>query len=237
MIVTVAKRRNWGPIQIGAVALPFLDFLLKIGPPRPIIAPLLTSAAVFSVLLLVFNLAPRVKPKTLSRLLVFLVVGFCILGIGYVVTDAEYVAEAPKPNGGTARVVLGYELKADLDKQIKNEAEAALAERDRERDPLQNVASPVSGAPGESNKDQVRDADKAPAFKTEDQIRDERVSQVVSSSGDPAAPYTEASMATVAYSLLALWLAMFGCAAASIGILTIASRLVMRRGELKPRAV
>jgi hypothetical protein len=188
-----------------------------------------------AVLLLLFRYGFQRKPKTLSRLLLALTVLFCLGAIGYMATDIEYVIDQTTDER-TQRVVVGYELKEDLDRQIKSEAEAALAERERERDPLQNVSS-VNGPPQQDGKNPARDADKIAPFKTEEQIRDERIAQVVGSTGDPAAPYTASSISVMTYTLLLLWVATFTCGAACVGILTVASKLVLRRGALKPRAV
>lgn len=241
MIVSVAKRpdgkpiSNWGVVPIVVSLIPLIDFFVRIGPPKPVIAPLITSAIMLGVLFLMFRFSLNVKPKTLSRLLVAGVVAFCICSIGYIFADSEYVSDKTNSEGHTERIVLGYELKSDLNRQIKTEADAAIAERDRERDPLQNATS-VNSPQDSSGKD-GRDVDKVAPFKTEDQIREERVSQMVSSTGDPTAPYTESSVRVIAYGLLMLWVAMFACAAACIGILTVASRLVLRRGALAPRRV
>ncbi|MBV8847599.1 MAG: hypothetical protein JO307_32710 [Bryobacterales bacterium] len=242
MIVSVAKGadgkpvRNWGAIPIVAVLLPLIDFALKIGPPRPVVAPLITSAAMLGVLFLIFRFSLHLKPKTLSRLLALFVVAFCLFAIGYIAADAEYVSDKTNSEGRTERVVLGYDLKSALNNQIKTEADAAIAEHERERDPLQNATSFNSPPPGEG-KDQARDADKIAPFKTEDQIRDERISQMVNSTGDPAAPFTESSIRAVTYALLLLWVGMLGCLAACVGILTVASKLVLRRGALAPKPV
>lgn len=241
MIVSVAKRpdgrplHNWGAGPIVAVLIPLADFFLKIGPPRPRLAPLITSAIVFLVLLLIFRSGFQRKPKTLSRLLLVLAGLFCVCAVAYMATDIEYVIDQTT-DGRTQRVVVGYALREDLDRQIKSEAEAALVERERERDPLQNASS-VNGPPEQDGKNPARDADKIVPFKTEEQIRDERVAQVVGGTGDPAAPYTAGSISVMTYTLLLLWVATFACGAACVGILTVASKLVLRRGALKPRAV
>lgn len=242
MIVSVAKGpdgrpvRNWGAVPIAAVALPVADFVFRLGPPKPVIAPLITSLVVALTLMLVFRLGYRINPKTLNWLLKAFIVLFCVGAIAYIAIDAEYVVEHTS-DGKTQRVVVGYALKQDLERQIKTEADAVLAERERERDPLQNVSSVSGPSPGQEPKNPARDADKAVPFKTEDQIRDERVAQLIGSTGDPMAPYTESSVAIVTYALLLFWVATFACGAASVGILIVASRLILRRGALKPRAV
>jgi hypothetical protein len=242
MIISVAKRpdgrpvSNWGIVPVATALLPLADFVLRLGPPRPVISPLIASAVMLAVFWLIFRFSLHFKPKTLSRLLVVFVVAFGCFGVSYVATEAEYVGDRPGSSGRPERIVLGYALKSDLQKQIKTEADAAVAERERERDPLQNAAS-VNGPPGQSPKNESRDADKATPFKTEDQVRDEYVSQLVNTTGDPTAPYTESSIRVVSFGLLLLWLAMFGCVAAAAGILTVASKLVLRRDALNPRAV
>jgi len=241
MIVSVAKRpdgrpvRAWGVGPILAAALPIADFLFRIGPPHPFLAPLLTSLVMAGVLFLVFQFGFALKPKILSQLLMAFMIAFVACAVAYTIIDNEYVIDRGG-DGRTERVVVGYQLKSDLARQIKVEADAAAAERDRERDPLQTAAA-VDRPPIEDGKGQSRDADKIAPFKTEEQIRDERVAQIVGSTGDAAAPYTSSSILVMTYTLLALWLATFACAAACIGILTVASKLVLRRGALKPRAV
>jgi hypothetical protein len=188
-----------------------------------------------AVLFLIFHFAFRLSPKLLSKLLVAVIVVFSICALAYMVASIEYVSEEHNGEGRPERVVLGYELKDDLDKQIKLEAEAALAERDREQDPLQNASS-VNGPPGGDPSKGARDADKVAPFKTEDQIREERVDQVIARTGDPTAPYTESSQTVVVYGLFLLWEVLFVSLAACVGILTVATRLVLKRGALIPKA-
>jgi hypothetical protein len=241
MIVSVAKRPDgrpvsvWGVGPIFAAALPLSDFLFRIGPPHPFLAPLLTSLVMVAVLFLIFQFGFALKPKILSRLLMVFMIAFLICAIVYIVFDNEYVIDRPS-DGRTQRVVVGYQLKTDLARQIKVEADAVLAQRERDRDPLQTAAS-VDRAPTEGGKNQPRDADTIAPFKTEEQIRDERVAQIVGSTGDGAAPYTASSITVMTYTLLLLWLITFAFAAACVGILTVASKIVVRRGALKPRAV
>jgi hypothetical protein len=200
-----------------------------------VFAPLLTSIAMLAVLFLIFHFGFRLSPKILSKVLVALIIVFSICALAYMAASIEYVSEDHNGEGRLQRVVLGYELKGELDKQIKVEAEAAIAERDREQDPLQNASS-VNGPPGGDPSKGARDADKVAPFKTEDQIREERVDQLVARTGDPTAPYTESSQTIVAYGLFLLWQVIFVSLAACVGILTVASRLVLKRGALIPKA-
>jgi hypothetical protein len=240
VIVSIAKGpdgrplRNWGVVPILATLIPLIDFLLPVGPPRPAFAPLLTSVAMLAVLFLIFHFGFRLPPKILSKVLVAGIVTFCVCALGYIAASFEYVGEEHSGESRSKRVVVGYELKPDLDREIKAEAEAALAERAREQDPLQNAAS-ISKPPDDPGK-APRDADKITPFKTEEQIREERVDQLVARTSDPAAPYTESSQTIVAYGLFLLWECAFVSLAACIGILTVASRLVLRRGALAPKA-
>ena len=240
MIVSIARSRdgkplrNWGVVPIAVVLVPLIDFFVRVGPPRPGLSPVLTSAGTCAILFLIFRFGFRLPPKLLSKLLVVTIVTFCLCAVAYIATSFEYVGEENTGEGASRRVVLGYELKEDLDRQIKTEAEAALEEREEERDPLRNAGS-INKAPDDPAK-APRDADKITPFKSEEQIRNERVDQLVARTGDPTAPYTQSSQRIVAYGLFLLWEFTFGSLAACVGILTLASRLVLKRGALTPKA-
>jgi len=206
---------------------PVADFVLKIGPPQPIAAPLLASLTILGTLLLCFRFGERCSPSTLTRVLLAAIVTFCVFALSYLAVSIDFVRERNTRAGTAKRVVLGFELKGDLEKQIKQEEQDLVTARNR--DPLRNAASVNDstdfgkGPRGEGSV--PRDADQSNPFRTGQQIRDDQIEQVAARTGDPTAPYTKFSQAIVACGLFLLWAGACASLALCVGILSLASRL------------
>jgi hypothetical protein len=201
--------RYFGPIPILLILLPLADFRLNLGPPSPWGTPLVTSVVAFAAMLLVFR--SRVSRdwhvvRVRVALGLFLA---CAGAAGYIALSSSFVGERFFA-GEDRRVVLGFSLHPDLKERIQTDIDLQSARLEKARDPASYLESPNLYDRGPENL--------APA-KTEDEIRQEAVEEVIAQSRDSSAPYTQWSRDVMAFALLALWEMTFAGVAAAIALL------------------
>jgi hypothetical protein len=201
--------RFLGPIPVLLVLLPLVDFRLNLGPPHPWGTPILTSLVVFVAMLLVFRSA---VPSRKRANVVFTMLISCASAAGYIALSGLFIAERVMA-GETQRVVLGFWLVPDLEEQVQDDTTREIARQEKERNPVSKLESPdlfVRPAP---------DPQSLKLAKTQEEIRQEAVDELVGRTGDPSTPYAAWSRDVMALALLALWELTFAGVAAAIALL------------------
>lgn len=214
--------RYFGPIPVLLVLLPLVDFQLNLGPPHPRGTPILTSLVVFAAMLLVFRSAVpsaqpglgvvRGRPMRAGAHVVFTTLISCASAAGYIALSGFFIAERVVA-GETQRAVLGFWLRPDLEEQVQDDTKREIARQEKERNPVASLEAPdlfVRPAP---------DPRSVVPAKTEEDIRQEAVEELVARTGDPSTPYTAWSRGIMALALLGLWELTFAGVAAAIALL------------------
>lgn len=201
--------RYFGPIPALLVLLPLVDFQLNLGPPHPWGTPILTSVVVFAAMLLVFRSG---VPGRAHANVVFTMLISCASATGYIALSGFFIADRVVA-GETQRAVLGFWLRPDLEEQVQDDTKREIARQEKERNPVASLEAPdlfVRPAPDPRSW--------VPA-KTEEDVRQEAVDELVARTGDPSTPYTAWSRGIMALALLALWELTFAGVAAAIALL------------------
>jgi hypothetical protein len=201
--------RYFGPIPLLLILLPLADFRLKLGPPSPWGTPLLTSVVTFAAMLFVFRSGFSRDWRVVRARVALGFLLACAGAAGYIALSSFFVGERSFA-GEDQRVVLGFSLHPDLEERIHTDIDREIARLEKARDPASYLESPnlYDRGPGAL----------APA-KTEEEIRQEAVEEVIAQSRDPSAPYTQWSRGMMAFVLFALWEMTFAGVAAAIALL------------------